>query len=376
VRIGFDAKRLYNNFTGLGNYSRFLVSAIRNTYPTEEVVLFTPSVKVNSDTKPFLDDTAIQTVLPPRYLTKVKLGSYWRTFSLTAEAKKNRLTLFHGLSHELPNRISSATRSVVTVHDLIFLRYPGFYSAIDRAIYTRKVKYACQQADAIVAISHQTKQDVIEFLKVREEKVKVVYQGCHPNFKKVYSADELEAIRLTYKLPNEFILSVGTLEERKNSLHILKALVLLKDVDIPLVLIGKPTKYLQQLHDFIQKHNLSHRIYFLHHVTFSDLPGIYRMAKVFVYPSRFEGFGIPLVEAIQCGVPVITSAGSCFSEAAGPNSLYVSPDDVDQLAEALKQVIQNESVRSRMIAESLRYIEQFEPGRIASAMMDVYRSVV
>jgi glycosyltransferase involved in cell wall biosynthesis len=376
VRIGFDAKRLYNNFTGLGNYSRFLVSAIHQTFPSEEIVLFTPSVKTNSDTKPYLDDKTIQTVLPSGYMTKLKLGSYWRTFSLAEESRKHKLSLFHGLSHELPRGISSTTRSVVTVHDLIFLRYPGFYTSIDRAIYTKKVSYACRQADVIVAISSQTKQDVIEFLKVPERKVQVVYQGCHPNFKKSYTHNELETIRVKYNLPDEFLLSVGTLEERKNTLHILKALVLLKDIDIPLVLVGKPTAYLQQLTTFIHQHGLAGKVHFLHSVAFADLPAIYRMARSFIYPSRFEGFGIPLVEAIQCGVPVITSTGSCFSEAAGPSSLYVSPDDTDQMADAIRQVIQHESVRNKMISESLQYIERFEPGRIASDMMAVYHSIV
>jgi len=377
VRIGYDAKRLYNNFTGLGNYSRFIVDSIHKHFPNEELFLFTPKIKDHPEVKIYQDDPSIQTVLPTEAIQKIKLGSYWRSFLLKKEAQKHKLDIFHGLSHELPRGISPVTKSVITVHDLIFIRYPGFYNPIDRWIYTQKIKYACREANVIVAISEQTKSDLVEFLKVPADKIRVVYQGCHPNFKRNVSAEELEFVRKKYQLPQQFLLTIGTIEPRKNSLCILKALSELKEsTSIPLVLVGRPTGYLKKLQEYAKEHNLEDRIIYIHHASFPDLPALYRLSEVFIYPSLFEGFGIPLVEAIACGAPVITSTGSCFSEAAGPASMYVSSNDIGGLAKAIQKVLNDKTLREEMVSESAKFIEQFDPDVIARNMMEVYRSLV
>lgn len=377
MRIGYDAKRLFNNFTGLGNYSRFIVGGIHAFFPNEKLFLFTPKARNHPETKSFQQENGYTTVLPSTLLTKFKLGSYWRSFRLNKEAEKQHLDIFHGLSHELPRGISAVTKSVVTVHDLIFLRFPQFYKPIDRWIYSQKIKYACREANAIVAISEQTKHDLIEFLNVPEEKIHVVYQGCHPNFKRPIPESELADVRRKYTLPEEFLLNVGTIEPRKNALLILQAMKALGDtLTLPLVIIGRATAYADTLKIYAQEHSLEHRIHFIHQVSFADLPAIYKMSRAFIYPSLFEGFGIPLVEAIACGTPVITSTGSCFSEAAGPNALYVPPDDAAELAKAIERVVKNNSLRDTMIKESTQYIRRFEPEVIANDMMKLYRSLL
>ncbi len=376
MRIGYDAKRLYNNFTGLGNYSRFIVDGIHRSFPEEEIYLFTPSVKNHPEIKIYQNDSSLTTILPSRTLQQLKLGSYWRSFQVKNEAKKHQLDVFHGLSQELPKKISSATKSVVTVHDLIFIRYPQFYQPVDRWIYTQKIKHACKEADVIVAISEQTKNDLIEFLNVPAEKINVVYQGCHPNFKRTFSKEELKQVRQKYQLPEKFLLNVGTIEPRKNALSILKALNEWKDAtSIPLVILGRPTHYLNELNKYAQQNNLTNRIQYIHKASFIDLPAIYQLSEVFIYPSLFEGFGIPLVEAIACHTPVITSTGSCFSEAAGPASLYVSPNHTSGLANAIEHVLNDESVRQKMISKSAEFIQKFESSVIAKNMMNVYRSI-
>jgi glycosyltransferase involved in cell wall biosynthesis len=376
VRIGYDAKRLYNNFTGLGNYSRFIVDGIHTSFPEEDIYLFTPEIKNHPEVKVYQNDSSLNTILPSPVLQQVKLGSYWRSFQLKNEARRYKLDLFHGLSHELPVGISAVTKSVVTVHDLIFIRYPEFYKPIERWIYTQKIKYACKQADVIVAISEQTKNDLIEFLKVPSDKIRVVYQGCHPNFKKKLSSEELEQVRKKYQLPEKFLLNVGTIEPRKNSLSILKALNELKDsTSIPLVMIGRATRYLDVIMKYAQENNLTNRIQYIHKSAFVDLPAIYRLSEAFIYPSLFEGFGIPLVEAIACNVPVITSTGSCFREAAGSASRYVFPNSTKELASAIQQVLTDKELRQKMIIESANFILKFEPSVIAKDMMNVYRSI-
>lgn len=376
MRIGYDAKRLFNNFTGLGNYSRFIVGGIHDFFPQEDIFLFTPKAKDHPEVNVF-KEAAFTTVLPASLLTTLKLGSYWRSFLLQQEAKRHRLDLYHGLSHELPRGISSVTKSVVTIHDLIFLRFPQFYKPIDRWIYTTKIEYACKEADCIVAISEQTKNDLVEFLNVPAEKIRVVYQGCHPTFNRKFSREQQNQIKAKYRLPDHFLLNVGTIESRKNALLILQALEELGDAtSISLVIVGRPTHYLDTLKKFAEQNNLSNRIHYLHTVSFADLPAIYQLSKAFVYPSLFEGFGIPLVEAITCNTPVITSTGSCFSEAAGPDSLYVAPSDAKALATAINRVLSDSSFRERSVLQSKQFIQKFEPHAIARDMMQVYRSLV
>lgn len=377
MKIGYDAKRLFNNFTGLGNYSRFIVDSIHAQFPEEQLFLFTPRIKNHPEVNGYLTSPDYTIVRPSSLLSSLKLGSYWRTFLLHNDIKKHNIDIFHGLSHELPVNMPTSTRSVVTVHDLIFLRFPELYKPIDRWIYKRKVAYACEKADAIIAISEQTKRDLIELLGVKESKIEVVYQGCHVNFRRPITEQQCKLVREKYSLPPAYLLNVGTIEPRKNALLILKALhVLGGKQDIPLVIIGRSTAYQEELNAFAMKHNLQHRINYIHKAAFADLPAIYNQSTAFIYPSFYEGFGIPLVEAIACGTPVIAATGSCLKEAAGDTSLYVDPGSEHELAEAIQTLVTKSDVRNNMIAGATKHIEKFEPSIIAHDMMNVYQRVV
>lgn len=361
MRIGFDAKRIFNNFTGLGNYSRFVIDGLTEYYPDNEYFLYTPKVKQHPEVQKYLS-------LNLRQPEKIKVGSLWRTFSIVDDIQKDNLDVYHGLSNELPVRKPAGVKTVLTVHDLIFMRFPEYYGLIDVNIYRWKLKKACESADVIVAVSQQTANDVKEFLHVDDSRLRVIYQGCHPSFYKKFSTDD---VRKKYSLPSEYLLYVGTLEKRKNAGLILKALSRLKN-NIPLVLVGKPTKYIADLDAIIRKHNLHDRVKFINNAAFADLPAIYQGASLFVYPSVFEGFGIPIVEAIASGVPVITSNGSCFSEAGGPDCIYVNPSNPEELADAMTMVLDNPGLRTTMVDGSRTYIERFAPSVIASELMKAY----
>jgi glycosyltransferase involved in cell wall biosynthesis len=368
VRIGFDAKRLFNNFTGLGNYSRFIVDGVSSAYPGNEYLLYTPKLKDHPETQKYLSGNfGIQ-----KPEGKVP-GAWWRSFSIVDDLRRDQLDVYHGLSNELPLKRMPGIKTVLTVHDLIFMRFPQYYSLIDVTIYRLKLAQACKTADKIVAVSEQTADDLKEFLDVDERKLNVIYQGCHPSFHKPVTKEEISAVRSRYELPNEFILFVGTLEKRKNAGLIIKALARLKH-NIPLVLVGKPTGYIAELIGLLKKYDLSERVKFVHNASFADLPAFYRMASVFVYPSMFEGFGIPIVEAIACGVPVITSNGSCFSEAGGPHCIYVNPSNAEELTDSITMVLDNSSLRNTMVEGSRSYIERFAPPVIAEQMMRLYIS--
>ena len=346
MRIGFDAKRAFFNRSGLGNYSRDTISILSEYFPMNEHVLFSPKP---DKSLPFNKSKNISVSGPTTFWAK-KFPAYWRTYKLAEQLVKEKIQLFHGLSNELPVGIEN-TRipSVVTIHDIIFMRYPQFYTPVDRNIYLKKFNYAASQASRIVAVSEQTKEDLMEFFKINESRIDVVYQGCNPIFwNQMTELDRTETL-MKYNIPQEYILYVGTIEERKNILNVIKALYKSK-IRIPLVIIGKPTPYISKVKSFIE-YNRMDNVIFLHNISNEDLPAFYQNARVFVYPSLFEGFGIPILEALTSKTPVITSRGGCFAEAGGKSTIYIDPENVDELADAIKQTLGDSSLRDNMVID-------------------------
>ncbi|SER56175.1 glycosyltransferase family 4 protein [Pedobacter rhizosphaerae] len=365
-KIGFDGKRAANNLTGLGNYSRFLIGQVATRFPENEYFIYTPKVKSARQIDSFLENDQLKLKLP------ITGGFLWRSFGILKDMAMDGIQLYHGLSHEIPFAIQHTTiKSVVTIHDLIFLRFPRYYKLIDRKFYHIKSKAACKNADKIIAISEKTKQDIISYFGTDPDKIEVIYQSCDDSFKTAFEAERLSKIRHRYKLPEQYILNVGTIEERKN----LKLLVTaLKNVptDYKLVVIGKPTPYYKTVEKEIEQLNLKDRIIFLKNIPFADLPGIYQMAKLFVYPSFYEGFGIPVIEALYSQVPVIAATGSCLEEAGGPNSLYVHPEDAEELSIAINDVLSSPAKQKEMKAKGLEFVQKFNSPLVTDQLMNCY----
>jgi glycosyltransferase involved in cell wall biosynthesis len=370
MRIGLDAKRAFNNTSGLGNYSRFVISGLIERYPADEYFLFTP--RVSETFRQFYPATGQAKVITPTNWHKA-LPALWRTFRLGTDLKKQNIGLYHGLSNELPAGLPSNLKQVVTIHDLIFIRYPELYKPIDRQVYHYKFRYACRRADKIIAISEQTRQDIMEQYKIPAEKIEVIYQDCNPIFHQLLPAEKLGLVKQKYELPDTFILCVGTLEPRKNQLQLLRAWHQAGlTADLPVVFIGRATAYKQELETFIQRHNLAERVIFLPYIPTEELPAIYQLAYLFVYPSIFEGFGIPILEALNSGVPVITSTGSCFSEAGGKAALYADPNNVSQLSDLLKQAAQNQQLRADMVRKGLEQATRFRAEKTITQIHRLY----
>ena len=187
---------------------------------------------------------------------------------------------------------------------------------VDRLIYNYKCRYACKHADHIIAVSECTKRDIIHYYGIPADKISVIYQGCSSLYACRIGKDKRKEVMRSYRLPERYILSVGTIEERKNALAIVKALEYLPD-ELHFVLVGRPTAYIHQLKEFMTKAGLQDRVHFLHGIPSDDLPAIYQSAETFVYPSVYEGFGIPILEALHSGIPVVAATGSCLEEAGG-----------------------------------------------------------
>lgn len=364
MKIAFDAKRFFHNTSGLGNYSRDLVRILAMHFPENKFLLLAKNR--NERGKEILDLSNVS-------FLKISDGKFARQFKMGKDAQNSGAEIFHGLSGELPLRWNNRPiKKIVTIHDLIFMRFPRFYSWFDRKIHFWKFKRAAKNADIVIAISEQTKQDIIKFLKISEQKIRVVYQGCHDVFKQKPTDEFLSKIKQKFNLPERYILSVGTIEERKNLLNVVKALT---DTKIPLIVIGKKQKkYFKKIERFLGKSKVN--IQFLEGVNMQELAAIYRLADVFIYPSLFEGFGIPVIEALYSETAVITSNVSCLPEAGGKDSLYVNPNQVEDIRAKILHLWNNESERKRRAEKGLEFVQKFNDKNIAENLISVYKEVL
>ena len=374
--IGFDAKRIVRNNTGLGNYCRTLINdMIRCNDDNNKLLLYTPDKGRDELRNQIIESDNSEFIFPKKKYGKI-YKSLWRTKNIVKQLLDDKVQIYHGLSGELPIGLrNNGIKSVVTIHDLIFLRYPQYYRWIDRKIYTWKFHKTIRQADRIIAISECTKRDILEFGKINPEKIDVIYQSCNPKFTQEPSRQDIDNVVAKYNLPKRYLLCVGTIEERKNLMLAVKALALLPD-DIHLIAVGKQTKYADKVKKHADKIGVSHRLHLLSGVNDDDLNVIYKRAEIFVYPSRYEGFGIPIIEAISCGLPVVACTGSCLEEAGGPDCYYVAPDDTEMMAEAVMKFLNDEEECKRCVRTSLEYIQKYKGTNIATQVFQLYQDII
>lgn len=365
MKIAFDAKRFFHNASGLGNYSRDLVRMLARYFPENEYLLLNKNKSEKGND--ILENSNV-------HFIETSKGRMSRQFKMGIDAQKEKADIFHGLSGELPLKWDTTPiKKVVTIHDLIFVRYPQYYSFFDRKIHLWKFKRAARIADNIIAISEQTKEDIIHFLNVPESKIEVIYQGCHHAFKEQQSEELMQQVKQKFSLPERFILNVGTIEDRKNLLNIVKAI---KGTDIPLVVIGKKTKYYHKVAAFISKNNLKKQVHFLEGVSMDELAAIYKLADIFVYPSFFEGFGIPVIEALFSKTVVITSNRSCLPEAGGKDSVYINPENDLDIQSKIQFLWDNEAERKRRSDKGFEFAQKFSDLAIATDLMNFYQKIL
>lgn len=374
LTIGYDAKRAVSNGTGLGNYCRTLLNDLGTIDTTDSFRLYVPDLG-RDDLRSQLDMPRNMSFVTPANKLVKPLRSLWRIKGIVNDLKRDGVDIYHGLTGELPLGLSEAgIKSVVTIHDLIFMRCPEYYNPVDVAIYKWKFRNTCKQADRIIAISECTRRDIMELGEIDDSRIDVVYQSCDTRFRQQVSPEQKQDVRARYSLPKRYVLFVGTIEERKNALLAAQALPYLSD-DIHLVLVGRQTAYAKTIFSFARQNGLANRIHMLSGVPTSDLYAIYQQAECFVYPSRYEGFGIPVIEAIQSRLPVIACTGSCLEEAGGPDNVYVDPDEPQEMAMAIKSITDNPDAARQIVTRSLDYIRRFENGNVAQEMLNVYRSL-
>jgi len=382
MNIGYDGKRAFQNKTGLGNYSRSLLSILNRYFPQLQYTLFAPKKTNLFDIDSYHN---FQTIQPQNFFYK-KLPSLWRRIGIVKQIDQAHLDIYHGLSNELPKNIEKLNiKTVVTIHDLIFERFPKTYHLDERYTHRWKIKRACKIADAVIAISEQTKNDLIELYGVSPQKITVCYQSCNPIFEKTISEIEKSNVKKKYQLPDQYFLFVSSITARKNLIAICRAMIILKDtLAIPLVIIGDGKIEKNEVKQLMKENGIEHRLLFLNELSAAkedsftsaaDFPAIYQQAFALVYPSIFEGFGLPILEAMWSGLPVICSSVSSMPEVAEDAALYFSPEDTNQLAQHLQAIASDQQLVKILKDKGREQAKKFSTENYANQIIKIYKSL-
>ncbi|MBP9674447.1 MAG: glycosyltransferase family 4 protein [Bacteriovoracaceae bacterium] len=364
MKIGLEAKRAFVNASGLGSYARNLITGLEQ-YTTHDLYLFTPSFKRSLFS-------------PSAKIIKGKSGTLWRSFFQTQDIRKSGVEVYHGLSHELPFGIHKLSiKKIVTIHDLIFMRYPQQFSFIDRFIFKQKILYACKYADKIIALCEQTKNDLIDFLKVPLDKIVIHHQPIDSTYFIKHSQPEITSLLLSYQIKKPYWLSVGTLNTRKNAKTLIEAYAKSQSMrDLDLVLIGAGGAYRHECIKLAQLLKIEKKVHFLSNVTNEKLPFFYQGSFAFVLPSLFEGWGLPVVEAQASGKATIVSDNSSFPESAGSHSLFVDPMNRWDLQERMDELYHNSAIRIKIEQKSLEYAKMFHLQVTSKKLESIYQKTM
>jgi len=367
MRIGIDARIAHYSRGGIRSYVVHLLDALTAVDDeTEYHILHSRKDPETSATGPNFHRVACWTPSHHRF----------ERWTLGIELSRLGLDLLHS-----PDFIPPAfgyDRSVITIHDLTFLYYPSFLTRESRGYYNEQIEWAVQRTDHIVADSHATKRDLTSMLGVSSERITVIHLAADPAFQPIPDR-EARRVANEYALEPGFLLFVGTLEPRKNIPGLLRAYRLLLDREVtaqPLVLVGGKGWLYEEIFDRVEALKLGDQVRFLHGVPDADLPGLYSAASVLTTPSFYEGFGLPALEAMSCGTPVVVADRASLPEVVGDAGILVDPEDPEAIAEGLTRVLTDEELRTRMAALGLERASGFSWGRVARETLDVYRQVL
>jgi glycosyltransferase involved in cell wall biosynthesis len=378
LRIGIDYTSAVRQRAGIGRYTRNLVRAIAELDRGTEYRLFVAGGWGEGDGLGALPvNFQVRSIaLPDRWLNII-----WQRMRLPIPVQlvTGGVDLFHSPDFVLPP--TGRTSSILTVHDLSFLRkpecfVPGFSEYLEGAV-TRAVSRAAH----ILADSESTRRDVIELLKVPPEQVTVVYPGVEARFRPIRDREVRRQVRSKYNLPERFVLGVGTIQPRKNFATLVEAFAGLLAAhedsvsDWHLVLAGERGWMYEETFDAVERWGLGNSVHYLGYVDDPDLPAIYSLATAFAFPTLYEGFGLPVLEAMACGTPVVTADNSSLPEVVGDGGLLVEASDAHQLTASLSRVLSDERLRRRLQLSGLEQSKQFTWSGAAAKVLELYRTI-
>ncbi len=378
MRIGLDGKILTLRAGGTGRYAinltRAMLAEAAACRPDLDFVIFT-GPQTSRDVMEEFEGACDECFLGAK-------SSVIRSLTLVPAAlRRLHIDVFHGMDHVGIPLVGNAAKCVVTVHDVIPLILPRTFTLRHRLVVRMALARVRQKADRIIVPSQTVKRDVVEHLSLAEDLVVVTPEGCEPRFRPVAAEASLREVAAKYGLPPRYVLAVGTLEPRKNLTTLLEAFARLQraaaiDPALRIVLAGARGWLEEPIFRTVRSLGLEQVVHFPGFIDDDDLPAVYSGAALFVFPSLYEGFGLPLLEAMACGVPVITSNISSMPEVAGDAAMLVDPRDVDGLAAAIAQVLRDEALRDRLRGAGIARARQFSWETAARQTLDAYASVV
>ncbi len=368
MRIGIDTRLPFYQLGGISQYVLHLLPALAQTAPSHDYRIV-QMAKDEVSRMPVASNFRRVNVRTPCHHSFEK-------WTLSAELLPQNLDLLHSPDFIPPLR--GAKHHVITVHDLNFLYYPQYLTAESRAYYNDQIQWAVERADGISADSHHTRRDVINQLNVPAEKVTTVHLAANPLYHEVYAADEIDQTLAQFDLPRDFLLFVGTIEPRKNIPTLLRAYYDLHHdfaVDMPLVLVGRKGWLSDDVFALIDQLNLNNCVRHLTGVYDEQLAHLYHAASVLLLPSHYEGFGLPPLEAMHCGCPVITSDRGSLPEIVGDAGFLLDADDIPVWIETIYHVLQSDAVRAGMVTRGYAQASQFDWAKSAEKTLALYDSV-
>ena len=295
----------------------------------------------------------------------------WRSILSAYDINKKNVEIFHGLSNEIP--VGLKTKSIVTIHDLLFIKYPQFYNYFDRKIYDLKSRYACKNSNMIIAVSNRTKYDIIKYYGIDPEKIKVIYQSCDDEFKNK-SSNLLLNYNYKNKLTKPYFIFVGGTEKRKNLIFLLKVLKAQRNLNI--ICVGKKDSNYDNIKNYINQNKIDNQINFIKAKTTKDLASLYKNSLGLIYPSIDEGFGIPIIEAMNCSIPVITPKNEICKEIGGKYSFYFTQNNIKSILDQLNYIINNKEEVKLRVLKNNDYVKKFSNKKQGEQLIELYQSLV
>lgn len=367
MRIGIDARLLHYTKGGISQYTMRLLEGLADLHPPEEVLVLRSRLD-KPESLPPMPFPSVAMWTPPH--------NRFEQTALRLEIGRLSLDLLHSPDFIPPLR--RRFRSVVTVHDLSFLLYPHMLTR-ESAHYYGQIDQGVRSANRIIAVSESTKRDVTRLLGVPEERVTVIHEAINRSFRQMQDRAAVDAVRRRYGLPEGFILHVGTIEPRKNLPNLFRAIRVLADQhkpDVVLAVCGEWGWLYDEALQVLEKLRLKQMVRFLGHVPITDLVPLFNAANVLAYPSYYEGFGLPPLEAMACGTPVVASDTSSMPEVIGDAGLLASPDDYEALAVNLWRILSDGELRGTLVRRGLQRAATFTVERMAESTLGLYRAVL
>ena len=372
MRIGIDISFVIDdNRVGVGQYIYNLLKNIAKLDTENTYYLYT-NMEISQEFYRIGKNFKV-IVKKNRFLTRV----LWLQFILPGLLKQDNIDLLHAPCHVSPARLHCPL--VITYHDMASWLFPEKFELFHRMAYQLLVPALTRRADRLIAVSESTKRDIVKLFKIAEDKITVVTEGANAFFKPVTDSALLKKIKEKYSLPEKYFLYVGMFEPRKNIPSIIEAFRRLKDkciLEHKLVLVGKKGWMYKEIFNTVKSLKLASDVIFTGYISDYELPLVYSGAEIFIFPSAYEGFGLPILEAMSCGLPVITSNISSMPEVSKGAALLVNPGVLEEIADAMEKIINDKPLKEAMIKKGLEEAKKYSWEKAAKETLEVYKAVL